>query len=58
MLGVGKQYNTIVVSARGRRLEALHDFESHLQQAASQISHQAKMRFKVDRRATLDFREL
>ena len=58
MLGVGKQYNTIVVSARGRQLVALHEFEGHLRQAASEISHHCKIRFKVDRRATLDFREL
>ena len=58
MLGVGKQYNTIVVSARGQHLEVLPDFERHLQKAASNVSHTAKMRFKVERRATLDFREL
>ena len=58
MLGVGRQYNTIIVSARGQHLRGMHDFESQLQRAASEVSHQVKMRFKVDRRATLDFREV
>lgn len=58
MLGVGKQYNTIVVSARGQHLQALPDFETKLQHAAAKISHLVKMRFKTERRATLDFREV
>lgn len=58
MLGVGKQYNTIVVSARGHLLQKATELESDLRTAALDISTRVKMRFPVERRATLDFREL
>lgn len=58
MLGVGKQYNTIVVSARGEHLKQLSDLEGHLRQSALSVSDQAKLRFNVGRRATLDYKAL
>lgn len=54
-LGVGKQYNTIVVAARGQHLQSLPDFETKLQHAARTTADAAKLRFRVEERAALDF---
>lgn len=58
MLGVGKQYNTIVVTARGQHLHVKADFQQNLKQAATEVAELIKLRFKVGARATLDFRDL
>lgn len=57
MLGVGPQYNTIVVAARGQHM-LTDGLKAKLQAAALATATAAKYRFEVAKRATLDFREL
>ena len=58
MLGVGQQYNTIVVLARGQHLAQMKNLHSRLQEAADAVSSQAKFRFNVARRACLNLQEV
>jgi len=57
MLGVGPQYNTIIVAARGKHLLTAN-LEAKLRTAALSTAKDAKYRFEVAEKATLDFREL
>ena len=58
MLGVGQQYNTVVVLARGQYLAQMKDLHSRLQEAAAAVSSQAKFRFNVMQRACLNLQEV
>ena len=57
ILGVGPQYNSIVVAARGVHM-LTPGLEAKLQAAALKTAQAAKYRFDVAAKATLDFREL
>jgi hypothetical protein len=57
MLGVGPQYNAIIVAARGQHMLTAN-LKAQLQIAALSTAKDAKYRFEVAEKATLDFREL
>lgn len=59
MLGVGRQYNTVVVAAKGRHLRELGpDLPQHLKSAAARAARVGKFRFEAGKRAVLDFVEV
>jgi len=57
ILGVGPQYNSIVVAVRGQHM-LTSNLKAKLQAAALSTAKDAEYRFEVAERATLDFREL
>ena len=55
MLGVGKQYNIVVVAARGHHLREMTNLPDKLQATSQAVGQQAKFRFSAAEKAAKDF---
>lgn len=54
MLGVGKQYNTVAVVARGKHFSAMADIPTEIATAAEAVGRSAGFRFQAAKRAIMD----